>query len=53
MLSVNYAECRKQVHYAECRCAKCRYAECHGANTLAYAARARSVQKRFHDIDTR
>jgi hypothetical protein len=28
MLSVNYAECRKQVHYAECRYAECRYAEC-------------------------
>ncbi len=25
MLSVIYAECRKQAHYA-----KCRYAECHG-----------------------
>jgi hypothetical protein len=24
MLSVNYAECCKQVHYAECRYAKCR-----------------------------
>jgi hypothetical protein len=23
MLSVNYAECRKQAHYAECRCAEC------------------------------
>jgi hypothetical protein len=41
MLSVNYAECLKQVHYAgfryaECRYvewryAKCRYAECRGA----------------------
>ncbi len=36
MLSVNYAEYRKQAHYAECRhveCryAECRYAECHGA----------------------
>ncbi len=29
MLSVNYAECRKQAHYAECRYAECRYAECH------------------------
>ena len=28
MLSVNYAECRKQSHYAECRYAECRYAEC-------------------------
>jgi hypothetical protein len=36
MLSVNYAECCKQVpyaesHYAECRYAKCRYAEWHYA----------------------
>jgi hypothetical protein len=36
MLSVNYAECRKKAHYAEChyavcRYAECRYAECHGA----------------------
>jgi hypothetical protein len=35
MLSVNYAECHKQVrcakcHYAECRYAECHYAECHG-----------------------
>ncbi len=27
MLSVNYAECRKQAHYAECRFAQCRYAK--------------------------
>ncbi len=26
-ICVNYAECRKQVHYAECRYAECRYAE--------------------------
>jgi hypothetical protein len=36
MLSVNYAECRKQSHraecrYAECHYAECRYAECRGA----------------------
>ncbi len=30
MLSVNYAECRKQAHYAECHYAEYRYAECHG-----------------------
>ena len=35
MLSVNYAECRKQAHYAEsryaeCHYAGCRYAECRG-----------------------
>jgi hypothetical protein len=28
MLSVNYAECRKQSHHAECRYAECHYAEC-------------------------
>jgi hypothetical protein len=28
MLSVNYTECRKQAHYAECRYAECHYAEC-------------------------
>jgi hypothetical protein len=35
MLSVNYAECRKQARYAECHYAECRkqacYAECHYA----------------------
>ncbi len=30
MPSVNYAECRKQAHYAECRYAECRYAEYRG-----------------------
>ncbi len=39
MLGVNYAECRKQANYAECRYAECRYADCryavcHGANVL-------------------
>jgi hypothetical protein len=28
MLSVNYAECRKQAHFAECQYAECLYAEC-------------------------
>jgi hypothetical protein len=28
---VNYAECRKLAHYAECRYVQCRYAECHYA----------------------
>ncbi len=28
LLSVNYAECHKQAHYAQCRYAECRYAEC-------------------------
>jgi hypothetical protein len=32
MLSVIYAECRKQAHYAECRYAECRYAECRYAD---------------------
>ncbi len=27
-LSVVYAECYKQIHYAECRYAECHYAEC-------------------------
>ncbi len=31
MLSVNYAECRKQAQYDECHYSECRYAECHGA----------------------
>jgi hypothetical protein len=28
----NYAGCRKQTHYAECRYAECRYAECRSAD---------------------
>ncbi len=40
MLSVIYAECRKQAHYAgcryaECSYAECRYAECRGAIVIA------------------
>jgi hypothetical protein len=31
MLSVIYAECRKKVHYAECRYVESRYGECRGA----------------------
>jgi hypothetical protein len=31
MLSVNYAECRKQALYAECHYAECRYSEYRGA----------------------
>jgi len=31
MLSVVYAEFRKQAHYGECHYAECRYAECRGA----------------------
>ncbi len=41
MLSVIYAECRKQTHhavcrYAECRYAECRYAECRNADFWHY-----------------
>jgi hypothetical protein len=32
MLSVIYAECRKQAHYAECHYTECRYAECRSAD---------------------
>jgi hypothetical protein len=35
MLRVNYAECRKLVHYAECH-----YAECRGAKDTAFALTA-------------
>jgi hypothetical protein len=40
MPSVNYAECRKQAHYAKCRyakcrCDECRYAECRGTGLTA------------------
>jgi hypothetical protein len=31
MLSVNYAQFRKQAHLAECHYAECHYAECRGA----------------------
>ncbi len=36
MLSVIYAECRKQAHDAECHYAECRYAECRGAVNRIY-----------------
>ncbi len=32
MLSIIYAECREQAHYAQCLYAECRYAECRGAH---------------------
>ncbi len=35
MLSVNYADCHKQAHCAECHYAKCRYAECRSAIFLS------------------
>ncbi len=46
MLSVNYAECGKQAHYAECHYAEClssecRYAECRGAS-LIFVCEARA-----------
>ena len=38
MLRVNYAMCRKQAHFAECRYAECHYTECHCAE-CCYADR--------------
>jgi hypothetical protein len=38
MLSVVYADCRKQKYYAERRYTKCRYAECRlGTMFLSYS----------------
>ncbi len=45
MLSVNYAECRKQAHYAECHYAECRHAECRGAVAGASATKCRKRQR--------
>ncbi len=39
VLSVNYAECRKVVHYAECR-----YAECRGAQKT-YQGKCKTTQE--------
>jgi hypothetical protein len=36
MLSVNYAECHKQAHYAKCCCAEFHHAECRGATQKSY-----------------
>jgi hypothetical protein len=36
MLSVVYAECHQQTHYAQCLYAKCQYAECRGTLILQY-----------------
>jgi hypothetical protein len=36
MLSVNYAKCRKQTHYAECRYDECHYVECRGAKNPSF-----------------
>jgi hypothetical protein len=43
MLSVVYAECRKQAQYAECQYAECRYAECHYAECRAAHSGALNV----------
>jgi len=32
MLSISYAECHKQAHYAECHFVDCCYAACHGTD---------------------
>jgi hypothetical protein len=37
MLSVNYAECRKQDYYTECRYAECRCAEWRSAQDIIIA----------------
>jgi hypothetical protein len=63
MLSVIYAECRKQAHYAECHYAECcyaecRYAECRGAgwkglpekNTLTFVYPTHLLRKKFYNI---
>jgi len=58
MLSVNYAECRKQAVYAECRFAECRYAERRGAakttwiNMSAYFSGASEEKEMFCNIAT-
>jgi len=43
MLSVNYAECHKYAHYAECHYTECHYAECRGASLVASLAVAFSA----------
>jgi hypothetical protein len=51
MLSVVYAECLKQTHYAECHYAECRYAKCHFAeihgalNPALYNVRGAAVNR--------
>jgi hypothetical protein len=35
MLNVIYAECRKEVLYAECHYAECCYADCRGATSCS------------------
>jgi hypothetical protein len=63
MITVNYAECRKQTYYAECPYAECRYAECRGANiapcwqglaltnVLVYVAYSSMTEKKVYNID--
>ncbi len=41
MLSVNYAGCRKQAHYAECCYAECHYAERRGAHIFTFELEVR------------
>jgi hypothetical protein len=43
VLSVAYAECRKQAHYAKCHYAECRHAECRYAE--CHCAECRGTQK--------
>jgi len=57
MLSVNYAECRKQAHYAEsryaeCHYAGCRYAECRGVLlTSSFGKPLTNFAKTFCDVN--
>jgi hypothetical protein len=46
MLSVNYAECPKQAHYAECH-----YAECRGAKKDPYTCMCTSTTY-LHQLNT-
>ncbi len=50
MLSVIYAECRKEArtaesHYAEFRYAECRYVECRGVKTLPKFSFEKTTEK--------
>ncbi len=58
MLSDNYAECRKQAHYAECRYAECHYAECSYAeyrgaiNRLSLIKKILDLNKKIYKYKT-
>jgi hypothetical protein len=41
------ADCRKQVHYAECHNAECRYAECRGAVTPNFKEDFKIIVRKF------